>query len=142
MCILRTGRGSELHGSERMGTGSDLTTERPPTKLQNSLCLTLKKRRSGGRRVKHGGRRGGIRWRKILGPCRQVCGRESFAGIPSVSRRRTCDRVMWRKPLARRTRGSYGFCLGDSRFVLPLQGLTERVSEFGRRLNISLRARG
>jgi len=46
------------------------------------------------------------------------------------------------KPLARRTRGSYGFCLGDSRFVLSLQGLTERVSEFGRGLKLSVPARG
>jgi hypothetical protein len=48
---------------------------------------------------------------------------------------------MWRKPLARRTRWSYGFCLGDSRFVLRLQGLTVRVTEFGRGLSISLQAR-
>ena len=27
------------------------------------------------------------------------------------------DTVIWRKPLARRTRGSYGFCLGVSKSV-------------------------
>jgi hypothetical protein len=35
----------------------------------------------------------------------------------SVSRRGICDRAIWRKPLARRTRSSYGFCLGDSKIV-------------------------
>jgi hypothetical protein len=79
-------------------------------------------------------------WCNILGPYRQVRRRESFAGIPSVSRRGTCDRGMWRKPLARRTRGSYGVCLSDSRFVLPFRSLTERVTEVDMGLNIGWQA--
>jgi hypothetical protein len=38
--------------------------------------------------------------------------------------------------------GSYGFCLSDSRFVLPLQGWSEKVTEFGIGLSIRLQARG
>ena len=49
----------------------------------------------------------------------------------SVSRRGTCDREIWTKPLVRRTRGSYGFCLGVSNFVLPLRGLTDAVNDLG-----------
>ena len=49
------------------------------------------------------------RWRKILGPYRQVRRRRAYAGNPSVSRRGTCDRGIWMKPLVRRTRGAMGF---------------------------------
>ena len=35
----------------------------------------------------------------------------SFRVDPSVSRRGTCDRRICTRPLARRTRGSYGFCV-------------------------------
>ena len=35
----------------------------------------------------------------------------------NVARRRTCDRRIWAKPLARRTRWGYGVCLGVSTLV-------------------------
>jgi len=35
------------------------------------------------------------------------------------------------KPLVRRARGSYGFCLVVSNFVLPLRGLSDGVNELG-----------
>ncbi len=47
----------------------------------------------------------------------------SFRGDPSVSRRGTCDRGICTKPLARRTRWSYGFRMRDSRFVRRRVGL-------------------
>src|SRR5260370_40187157 len=52
---------------------------------------------------------------------------------PSVSRRGTCDRRICTKPLARRTRGSYGFCMRDSRFVRGRVGLSGLVKDFGGR---------
>ena len=56
----------------------------------------------------------------------------SFRAEPSVSRRGTCDRRICTKALARRTRGSYGFCMRDSRFVrrrVGLSGLVKGVGE-------------
>jgi hypothetical protein len=56
----------------------------------------------------------------------------SFRVEPSVSRRGTCDRRICTKPLARRTRWSYGFCMRDSRFVrcrVGLSGLLKGVGE-------------
>ena len=51
---------------------------------------------------------------------------------PSASRRGTCDRGICTKPLARRTRGSYGFCMRDSRFVRRRVGLSGLVKHVGR----------
>ena len=56
----------------------------------------------------------------------------SFRGDPSVSRRGTCDRGICTKPLARRTRWSYGFRMRDSRFVrrrVGLRGVVKGVGE-------------
>jgi hypothetical protein len=39
-------------------------------------------------------------WRKILPPNRQVLRRRALAWTPSLSRRGTCDRGIWTKPLA------------------------------------------
>src|SRR6202790_2642475 len=50
---------------------------------------------------------------------------------PTVSRRGTCDRGICTKPLARRTRGSYGYCMGDSRFVRRRVGLGGLVKDVG-----------
>ena len=50
----------------------------------------------------------------------------------SVSRRGICDRAIWRKPLARRTRCSYGFCVRDSRFVRRRVGLSGLVKDVGK----------
>jgi hypothetical protein len=55
----------------------------------------------------------------------------SFRKDPSVSRRGTCDRKICAKPLARRTRGSYGFCMRDSRFVRRRVGLSGLVKDVG-----------
>jgi hypothetical protein len=55
----------------------------------------------------------------------------SLRGDPSVSRRSTCDRKICTKPLARRTRGSYGFCMRDSRFVRGRVGLSGLVKDVG-----------
>jgi len=60
----------------------------------------------------------------------------------SVSRRGTCDREIWTKPLVRRTRGSYGFCLGVSNFALPLRGLSDAVNDLGRSLSNRWKAMG
>ena len=48
---------------------------------------------------------------------------------PSASRRGTCDRGIWTKPLARRTRGSYAFCMRDSRFVRRMGWLGRLVKD-------------
>src|ERR1700730_2038962 len=45
---------------------------------------------------------------------------------PTASRRGTCDRRICTKPLARRTRGSYGFCMRESRVVRWRDGLGGR----------------
>jgi hypothetical protein len=66
----------------------------------------------------------------------------SFRGDPSVSRRGTCDRRICTKPLARRTRGSYGFCMGDSRFVRRRVGLSGLVKEVGKSVGRSEEAIG
>ena len=55
----------------------------------------------------------------------------SFRVDPRVSRRGTCDRGICTKPLARRTRGSYGFCMRDSRFVRGRVGLSGLVKDVG-----------
>src|SRR5260370_36261404 len=55
----------------------------------------------------------------------------SFRGDPSVPRRGTCDRRICTKPLARRTRGSYGFCMCDSRFVRGRGGVSGLVKDVG-----------
>ena len=55
----------------------------------------------------------------------------SFRVDPSVSRRGTCDRRICKKPLARRTRRSYGFCVRDSRFVRGGVGLSGLVKDVG-----------
>jgi hypothetical protein len=55
----------------------------------------------------------------------------SFGEDPSVSRRGTCDRRICTKPLARRTRRSYGFCVRDSRFVRGRVGLSGLVKDVG-----------
>jgi hypothetical protein len=55
----------------------------------------------------------------------------SFRADPSVFRRGTCDRRICTKPLARRTRGSYGFCMRDSGFVGRRVGLGGLVKDVG-----------
>jgi hypothetical protein len=51
---------------------------------------------------------------------------------PSVSRRGTCDRGIWTKPLAvAADAGSYAFCLGVSKFVRGQGGLIAAVSKVG-----------
>src|ERR1700683_232449 len=55
----------------------------------------------------------------------------SFCVEPSVSRRGTCDRRICTKPLARRTRGSYGFWMRDSRIVRGRIGLGGLVKDIG-----------
>jgi len=66
----------------------------------------------------------------------------SFRVDPSVSRRGTCDRRICTKPLARRTRGSYGFCMGDSRFVLRRVGLSGVAKDVGKSVGRSEEAIG
>src|SRR5260370_1511733 len=56
---------------------------------------------------------------------------------PSVSRRGTCDRRICTKPLAWRTRWSYGFCMRDSRFVRGRVGLSGLVKGVGGRVGRS-----
>src|SRR5271169_3729063 len=73
----------------------------------------------------------GGRLLKILVPYRQVRRRGAWAGGPSVSRRGTCDRGICTKPLARRTRWSYGFRMRDSRFVRRRVGLSGVVKGVG-----------
>jgi hypothetical protein len=68
---------------------------------------------------------------KILDPYRQVPRRGVSAGSSSVFRRGTCDRGICTKPLARRTRGSYGFCMRDSRLVRRRIGLGGVVKHGG-----------
>jgi len=66
----------------------------------------------------------------------------SFRVDPSVARRGTCDRKICTKPLARRTRWSYGFCMRDSRFVrrrVRLIGLAKDVGESGSRSEEAIR---
>jgi len=63
---------------------------------------------------------------EILVPYRKCAGAVQPPKSTSVSRRGICDRGIWRKPLARRTRGSYGFCLGDSK-ILRLWECESRV---------------
>jgi Family of unknown function (DUF6326) len=50
---------------------------------------------------------------KSLDPIDKCAGAE-HREKESVCRRGTCDRGICTKPLSRRTRGSYGFCNGDS----------------------------
>src|ERR1051325_11557578 len=61
----------------------------------------------------------------------------SFRVDRSVSRRGTCDRRICTKPLARRTRGSYGFCMRDSRVVRRRVGLSGVVKDVGERIRRS-----
>lgn len=61
----------------------------------------------------------------------------------SVSRRGICERAIWRKPLARRTRWGYGIWLGDSKIVRLRKRKSKVVSEasfaFGQELRVSRR---
>ena len=61
----------------------------------------------------------------------------------SVSRRGICERAIWRKPLARRTRWGYGIWLGDSKIVRLWECKSRVVSEdsltFGQELRVSRR---
>ena len=66
----------------------------------------------------------------------------SFRVDPSVSRRGTCDRRICTKPLARRTRYSYGFCMRDSRFVRRGVGLRGLVKDVGKSVGRSEEAIG
>src|SRR5271167_3927396 len=66
----------------------------------------------------------------------------SFRADPSVARRGTCDRRICTKPLARRTRWSYGFCMRDSRFVRRRVGLGELVKDVGESVSKSEEAIG
>jgi hypothetical protein len=66
----------------------------------------------------------------------------SFRGDPSVSRRGTCDRKICTKPLARRTRCSYGFCMRDWRFVRRWVGLSGVVKDVGKSVGRSEEAVG
>ena len=51
--------------------------------------------------------------------------------LDSVSRRGTCDRRICTQAAARRTRGSYGFCMRDWRFVRRRVGLSGLVKDVG-----------
>ena len=61
----------------------------------------------------------------------------SFGAGPSVSRRGTCDRGICTKPLARRTRGSYGFCMRASQIVRGRVGLSGPVKDARERVGRS-----
>ena len=74
-------------------------------------------------------------------PFRKCVGAVQPGKSTSVSRRSICERAIWRKPLARRTRGSYGVCWGDSKIVrlweVKNRGVSDDSLACGQQLRVS-----